>query len=88
MVVETGQPPAKILPFPPRRQPPAAEIASQRDAVSDPDLGNPIRTYRLGIQPSVAVDVVAARDVVAEKVVDVAVEAKVARTVIPRLVAR
>lgn len=70
MVVEPSLPPARIQPFPPKRQPLAAEIASQRDA------------------PSAGVVVVAARAVVAVKVVAVAVEAQDARTVILRLVAR
>lgn len=88
MVVEPSLPPARIQPFPPKRQPLAAEIASQRDAVSEIDLGDPTRTYRSGIQPSAGVVVVAARAVVAVKVVAVAVEAQDARTVILRLVAR
>lgn len=56
--------------------------------MSEIDLGDPTRTYRSGIQPSAGVVVVAARAVVAVKVVAVAVEAQDARTVILRLVAR
>lgn len=75
-VVEPSLPPV-MMPLPLRRQPLAAEIASQRDAVSETDLGDPIRTHRSRIQPSVGV----VADVVAARAVDAVVEAKDARTV-------